>query len=303
MAGENPEHIIGIEAVNPWRCRMWELHDRNAELLSPERCKGLIGSMERIGQAVPVLGRRLKGVSGFDFELIYGARRLYAAQHLNTPLRLAVTEVNDLEAVRLTFAENAHRLDLSPYERGTALKRLLREGHFRTQSELALALGISKATVSRLLSFSAIPAVVLSAFPDVTEVREEWALTLARLCREAACRQRIMAKARRLAIGEADRSAPSVYRMLIGDETTGAKAISSRDNVYKDRNGRRIFRVRRTQRKTSLVFEAGDVPQSQIDALAELARDAIANWREQEAMRLRDPALTDAMEKRVIDAA
>ena len=282
---------------------MWEMHDRDMEALTRARCRDLIRSFERVGQAVPVLGRRLDDEPGFDFELIYGARRLFAAQQLNMPLRVAVRAVSDLEAVRLTFAENAHRQDVSPYERGTALKRLLREKRFQTQSELARAVGISEATVSRLLSFSSIPAVVLGAFPDVTGVREEWAMGLAKLCRDDASRQRLTERARRLDAAAADRSAAAVYRALVADERLKSEASSRRDEVYKDRDGRPIFRVRKTQRKTTLVFEIGTVPESQIDALAELARTVITNWRDEEAERLRDPVLTESLLKPVNGAA
>ena len=302
MTDENLSHIT-IEAVDPWRCRMWELHDRHTELLNPERCRSLIRSFKRMGQVFPVLGRRVSGVQGVDFELIYGARRLYAAQQLDVQLIVAVTTVDDLEAVRLTFAENAHRQDVSPYERGTALKRLLREGLFRTQSELAEALGISESTVSRLLAFCSLPTVVLQAFPDLTEVREEWALTMAKLCREDQVRNRLVSRARRLAARDDHLTGAAVYRALIGDESPQREILCRRDAVYKDREGRPVFRVRKTQRKTSLVFETGTVPESQIEALAELACNAIKIWRDEEAQRLRDPALTTALVKDVRSTA
>lgn len=48
-----------IVSVNPFRCRMWDLHDRLEQHLTDESCKKEIESFKRHGQLVPVLGRRL----------------------------------------------------------------------------------------------------------------------------------------------------------------------------------------------------------------------------------------------------
>jgi hypothetical protein len=49
--------------VDPFRCRMWSLHDRMEEYLNEETCRAEIQSFLKNGQLIPVLGRRLRGAS------------------------------------------------------------------------------------------------------------------------------------------------------------------------------------------------------------------------------------------------
>jgi ParB-like chromosome segregation protein Spo0J len=69
---------------------------------------------------VPALGRPLHGDLEFDVEIIYGARRLFVARHLNMPLQVELREMSDREALVAMDIENRLRTDISPYERGTA---------------------------------------------------------------------------------------------------------------------------------------------------------------------------------------
>jgi len=101
-----------VAHVDPWRCRMWEMHDRAAELLTADACRDVIRSFKEHGQALPALGRQAKNIPGIDVELIYGARRLYAAQHLNVKLAVEIVEIDDDEAIQRMYIENAHRADL-----------------------------------------------------------------------------------------------------------------------------------------------------------------------------------------------
>ena len=74
-----------ITMMNPFRCRMWELHDRLEAHINEDTCRAEIASFGAHGQFVAVLGRRLKGDASHDIELITGARRLFVARHLNKP--------------------------------------------------------------------------------------------------------------------------------------------------------------------------------------------------------------------------
>lgn len=73
---------MAIEEMEPASCTLWQFHERFGEDLNRGACKELIGSIRRHGQRHPVLGRRLAPASGAAVELIYGARRLFAATEL-----------------------------------------------------------------------------------------------------------------------------------------------------------------------------------------------------------------------------
>ena len=69
-----------VFSVDPKRCRPWKFHNRTSAWYTKEACQDLIDSMPRDGQMEPALGRKLVGDADFDFELIYGMRRRFAAE-------------------------------------------------------------------------------------------------------------------------------------------------------------------------------------------------------------------------------
>ena len=151
-------------SVNPFRACMWSLHDRCDRHVNEQTCRAEIESFETRGQLVPALGRPLRDDPDHDVELIYGARRLFVARHLNRSLLVDVREMSDREAIVAMDVENRQRTDISSYERGVSYARWLRNGHFGSQEDIARALRISSSQVSRLLRLAKLPSVILGAF-------------------------------------------------------------------------------------------------------------------------------------------
>src|SRR5688500_12250742 len=123
--------------TDPFRCCMWELHDRLEVDITEESCKAEIESLRMHGQLIPVLGRRIKDDPDYDIELIYGARRLFAARNLNKQLAVELREISDREAILAMDVENRQRCEVSPFERGRSYVRWLQAGHFSSQEDLA----------------------------------------------------------------------------------------------------------------------------------------------------------------------
>jgi ParB/RepB/Spo0J family partition protein len=167
-----------IVAMNPFRCRMWEFHDRLEAHISERTCRDEIESVSRHGQVVPALGRVLRDEPGYDAELICGARRLFVAKLLNQPLTVELRTLSDREALIAMDAENRLRSSISPYERALSYSQWLRSGHFDSQNDIARALNISASQVSRVLKLAQLPAIVVQAFDNPTEIMEDWGLTL-----------------------------------------------------------------------------------------------------------------------------
>src|SRR5690349_7685716 len=103
-----------IISVNPFDCRMWDMHDRLDALVTEGSCKSEIESFAKHGQLIPVLGRPLPPDGTHKYELIYGARRLLVARHLNIPLLLEVRPMSDREGLIAMDIENRQRADISP---------------------------------------------------------------------------------------------------------------------------------------------------------------------------------------------
>lgn len=244
-----------IVSVNPFRCRMWSLHDRLEEQITEESCRAEIESILRHGQLVPALGRRLKGEPMHEVELIYGARRLFVARHLNLPLKVELRDMTDREAIVAMDIENRQRQDISPYERGLSYARWLREGHFSAQEDIAAALRVSASHVSRMLKIARLPPVVLSAFSDVGQLCEAWALEIAAALEDPQKRPQTLKAAREIA-QMATRPAPrEVCRRLLAAPAAGRKPVARRSHeVICDHKGKPLFRVRYERRSIALLL-------------------------------------------------
>jgi ParB family chromosome partitioning protein len=239
--------------VNPFRCRMWELHDRMEFQVTEQNCKAEIDSFSRFGQLLPALGRRVTNDPEHDVELICGARRLFVARHLNRPLMVDLREMSDREALIAMDIENRQRTDISAYERGMSYSRWIRSGHFSSQEEVARALKVSTSQVSRLLKLSRLPSVIVNAFDSPGEICEGWGGQLLDALDDPHRRVATIQKARAIAAQKVRLAAPEVFRQLLASSADGRKPRRRiRDEVVKQENGSPLFRIRH-QRSTIAV--------------------------------------------------
>jgi ParB family chromosome partitioning protein len=224
---------------------MWDLHDRLESLVNEDTCRSEIDSFVRHGQLVPALARRLHGDPQHDLELIYGARRLFVARHVNRPLLVEVRAVSDREGIIAMDIENRHRKDISPYERGMSYARWLAGGYFASQEEVARVLRVSPPQVSRLLKLARLPSVIVSAFVDPREICEAWVLDLMAALEDPERRPAIMARACALGSQVARMPAREVFRQLLGAAPRRRKASSgARDEVVTGEDGTPLFRIK-----------------------------------------------------------
>lgn len=244
-----------IVSMNPFRCRMWSLHDRLEEQITEQSCRAEIESIRRHGQLVPALGRRLRGEPMHEVELIYGARRLFVARHLNLPLKVELRDMTDREAIVAMDIENRQRQDISPYERGLSYARWLREGHFNSQDDIAAALRVSASQVSRLLKIARLPPIVVSAFSDVSQLCEAWALEIAAALEDPEKRAQTLKAAREIGRIMPRPDAREVCRRLLAAPVSGRKPTPKRtQEVICDENGKPLFRVRHERRAIALLL-------------------------------------------------
>ncbi len=278
-----------IVAFNPFQCRMWDMHDRFEGHITEESCKDEIQSFCKHGQLVPALGRPLKGDLPYKVELIYGARRLFVARHLNVPLLVELREMTDIEALVSMDIENRQRTDISAYERGQSYARFLRTGHFRSQDEIARMLKISASQVSRLLKLAQLPPVIVNAFASAADICEGWGLEIIQALEDPARRARTVAAARSIAEMTPRPSAREVYRMLTSPTARGSRMRSpSRDEVVKDKHGTALFRIRQQRSSTVILLTRVMAP-----AALEAVRNAVAEALQKHETGLRPPSVLE----------
>jgi ParB family chromosome partitioning protein len=252
---------------------MWLEHERLAEQITEDSCKDEIVSFLKHGQLIPVLGRLIKGDQQFDIELIYGARRLFVARHINVPLRVEVRGLSDREGIIALDMENRQRKDLSPYERGLSFVSWLRAGYFESQVDIARILNISPAQVSRLIGLARLPSVVVAAFESPLDIRETWGLSLSDTWQKQDSR-RAMAQAARAIAAESPRLDPAkVYARLL---STGLRSrATTHDEVVKDSSGKALFRVRHHRNDVALLLPAADLSKRSLARIKALVADVL----------------------------
>lgn len=233
---------MAIESVSAADCRVWHMHARG-DLLDERSCASLIDSMRANGQRIPVLGRRCGSPDDASIELIYGARRLFAAQHLGIDLLVDVRDLDDRAAIVEMDIENRVRTDISPYERGMSYRSWLSAGHFSSQADLAAALGVSEAQVSRLLRYAELPAAVVGAFDSPAAIKEQWAVALAKRCQDPKTRQLTVRRARESVHSQTHSTPQAVYAALVREGSPSPAGVRSRDQIVQDVAGKPLVRI------------------------------------------------------------
>lgn len=265
-----------VVALDPFKCRMWELHDRIDSYINENTCRAEIESFAKYGQLVPVLGRPLKHDPSHVTELIYGARRLFVAQHLGRPLLVELREINDAEGIVAMDIENRHRRDISPYERGVSYLRWLRAGYFQSQEDVARAIQVSPSQVSRLIKLAQLPAVVVAAFQNPVDIRETWALDLAAALDDPQRRSYVCEKARMISSLVSRPPPREVFRHLVLS-ALGAPKLSTkpRDDVVVGRDGKPLFRIRQQLSTVAILLPAARVSAIRLEQIRALVSAAL----------------------------
>ncbi|GAA6210201.1 hypothetical protein NBRC116601_34940 [Cognatishimia sp. WU-CL00825] len=204
LGGEVDEKTL--HWVDPARCQMWERHNRDYDLLTPENCADLIEGIQQQGrQEFPAIVRRVEDNPDADFEVICGARRHFAISWLqanNYPQYKYLVEVRDLsdeEAFRLADIENRDRADISDYERARDYASAVKLYYGGKQKSMAQRLQVSEAWLSRYLYLAKLPDEIVKAYPNSNDIKELHARTLKPLLAQPKARQQLIEKAEWLA--------------------------------------------------------------------------------------------------------
>ena len=123
-----------------------------------ESLQGLAESLSEVGQLVPIRVRLVDG----RFLIIDGGRRYLAAKRAGFETLAAIVESKDLcrgEITQRQLIANCQREDLTPLEKSIALHGLM-EATGWNASTIARKLGVSNATISRLLALRQLPEAI-----------------------------------------------------------------------------------------------------------------------------------------------
>lgn len=126
-----------------------------------EALQELADNIDKNGLLQPITVRQV----AHGYEIVAGERRFRATQLLGkTSVECIVVHITDQQNALLALSENLARKDLSDYETALAIEKI--QDSFENKTELAKALGISRAKLYKLLAFNELPKGILAHLAD-----------------------------------------------------------------------------------------------------------------------------------------
>jgi ParB family transcriptional regulator, chromosome partitioning protein len=248
----DPKRVRATEYIN---------RDERSFLESDPKFQELRESLRENGQEQPIRVRPVVGDPDFDFEIVSGHRRHRACLVLDAEveggfrllglLDAKASESRDL--VLKMYRENEQRADLSAFEKGSMFKHWLAGSVFAEHGELASAIGVSDATVTKYLQIAELPPAVLAAFEDPREIAVRWSHDLTKALKANSAR--VTEIAGQIADRTPRPAAAEVVRELIaiGEKVKEARSGASREQAVKIA-GRVALRIKRSDGRFTLKF-------------------------------------------------
>lgn len=263
FADADPTKRLDPKQVRPsaWANRKEQSFSRKAF----EELKNEIASAG--GNVQPIKVRTIVGQSD-AYEIVFGHRRHRACLELGLPvLATVVNQMSDRELFAEMDRENRARADLSVWEQGLAYARALDAGLYPSLRQLAEALNVHNANVSRAVAIAKLPDEVIRAFDSPLDLQYRWATPL----RDAQDRDPEGLLARATAISQLSTrpSASEIFAQLTAPPSrTVTPAPDSRE--WKDGQGRRAARMSVDKKgRVAIAFEQ-PVSKDQLDRIVKL---------------------------------
>jgi ParB/RepB/Spo0J family partition protein len=228
-----------IKLLDTKQCKPWYLANRLREYLTPDSCADLIESLQKVGQQIPALVRRSK--KGEGYELICGARRLFACEHLGIKIKAAVVDLSDKDALLAMDAENRPREDISPYERACDYKRWVDMNIYKNYTEIMHGIGVKKSWFSKLMALADLHEDIVKAFGHPANLKQLWGYELQVMCKQDKPLELAMIQAAKDLYGKS--LSPAAVFNKLKHVHAGNKA--AKDLVWvNDGKGKKLFKIR-----------------------------------------------------------
>lgn len=257
------ESGVLVLRLDPKRVRATEFvnRDERSFLGNDPKFIELKESLRVNGQEHPIRVRPLSGAPDADFEIVSGHRRHRACLALDAELEggfplLALLDGKASEARDLVlkmYRENEERSDLSAYEKGMMFRQWLSVSVFADQAELAVAIGVSDATVTKHLQIAELPPSILAAFEDPRDIAVRWSHDLVKALKTNLVKAEEIAE--RLINTSPRPAANAVVRALVaaGESSRESRGSASREQAVKI-DGRVALRLQRRDGHLTLKF-------------------------------------------------
>ena len=199
------------------------------------------------GNVQPILV--VKKTDDESYELVFGHRRHQACLELGLPV-LALIWDKPLSAEGHFLAmerENRERTDLSAYEAGTSYQAALNEGFYRSERQLAEAIGVHRRWIGKCLKVARLPPAIVEAFDSPLDIKPAHAEVIQAALDENS--KAVLKRAEKLRQRQGKLRVSAVVAGLLGSEVEGSgprkmtSAAGSFGSWRRDSAGRTIFTV------------------------------------------------------------
>lgn len=233
------------------------------------------------GNVQPIKVRVAKPGGAHEYEIVFGHRRHRACLELGLPVLAVIDNLGDKDLFVEMDRENRSRKNLSAWEQGMmylrALKELLKsngEPAFKSNAELAEAVGVDLGLVGKAIRLAELPSEVIEAFASPLDLQFRWAKPLA----DAAERDRagLVERAKKAKELGPDRSAKDVLQALLSPEGEGSRTVQPPPIII-ERDGKTAASIELDAKgRATISFAASIVSPDQMKALSELIESFIA---------------------------
>ncbi len=234
-----PSDII---SVDPAICFNWAYSDRNDFELGD--IDELSADIKRNGQLQPAIIRKIDSLDE-KYEIIAGERRWRACSLAGIKLKAVMTDANDSDCLVIQTSENKKE-SLSAYSLSKVYVKLMKDKKI-SQNKLAELLGISKATMSNMLSFDKVPQDVWGQVGDMSKVSSRTAVFIAtEIAKGAEYLSAILSLVPQIREGKGWQ----ILENNLNKHFSNKKLNRNRTYVQKNKDGKVLFRITETGRIT-----------------------------------------------------
>lgn len=234
--------------IDPRECEPWKYANRQEEELGD--IEGLIESIRSQKQLQPALIRNHPAPhDGIKYEIIFGRRRHIACLKLGIPFLAIRKDISNIQdAIASQDAENKLRKDVSNYSNAMLYKRLLSDGVFKTEKELADKLHLSASTFSNLMAYSKIPTDIINNIPNVHGLSKNIVVKIVQLLNKSKDNHekiRVIADQLGTTITSQAKLEQLIEKKLVSTKTGDNRLIAK---TYKSHSGQKLFTLKRDSR-------------------------------------------------------
>ena len=226
VSGATVEFVY--DEIDPDLIDVSEENERQQQFLDELSLGDVLPSIQEHQQQEP---GKVRPKADGRFELILGSRRLACARLLGRPYKAMVGDVPDEDVRELALIENA-QLDVSPFEKALAFKRMLENGEYKHWTELGERKGISSSHISRYRACAEMDPIFVQILNSPSDMHLAYGEKIAKLAKAnpkalMACAKEIL-KEREIAL-EAKETYLSIKEILARLE----KSVKDADTTAK----------------------------------------------------------------------